>query len=95
MLKKLFLLTVLLSFSVCTAGENLVSYKKVLSDPLVSYRKGHYRNVVEIFEKSPAKADNLELQYIWASSYLELREYEKAFQKFYLIDAIELSQSKE
>ena len=94
-LKKLLLLTILLSFSVCTAGENLVSYKKVLSDPLISYRKGHYRNVVEILEKTPSKANNLELQYIWASSYLELREYEKAFQKFYLIDANELSQSKE
>lgn len=93
--KKLLLLTFVLGFSVCAKSEKNISYEQVLSDPLVSYRKGHYRNVVEIFEKSPFKANTLELQYIWASSYLELREYKKSFQKFYLIDPKKLYGSKE
>ncbi|MGL5956733.1 MAG: lytic transglycosylase domain-containing protein [Brevinema sp.] len=75
----------------CT--QNILSYQKILDDPLASYREGHYRNVVEFFEKTPERANSFELKYIWASSYLELRDYPKAFQQFYRINAEEFSQS--
>lgn len=91
---RIFLLLLLLGMSVCTKSD-IVSYDLVVADPSTSYRKGHYRNVVEIFEKSPQKANTIELQYIWGSSYRELREYQKAFEVFSQIDAQNLINSEE
>ncbi|MGL4677040.1 MAG: lytic transglycosylase domain-containing protein [Brevinema sp.] len=80
-------------FGITVCTKSVSSYQEIVNNPMSSYREGHYRNVVESFEKNPKMADNFELQYIVASSYLELRDYPKAFQQFYKIDAEKFSQS--
>ncbi len=82
-MRKIIMLLIFSSLTVC--ANSSYEEQHLPTDPLVAYRKGHYRYVAEYFEKHGA--DTLEFQYTWASSYVELREYKKAFDQFYKINA--------
>lgn len=91
---KILIFISIIGLTVCTQSNAITEdYNKTLKDPMSSYRKGHYRNVVEFFKKNSKNLDNIEKQYILASSYMELREYQKAFEAFQAIDAEELKKS--
>lgn len=87
------LIICLFTLTVCTSSNTPTSYTKVITDPVISYRKGHYRNVVQYFKTTPKALNSLEKKYILASSYMELRDYQQAFEAFHNIDAQELLHS--
>lgn len=93
MYRWIFLLIIMFSNVFCTDTKSLQSSND-LNNPLVAYRKGNYRKVMELLENSSLQESNLELQYILGSSYLELREYRKAFNQFHQIDAEKLYESQ-
>jgi len=63
-----------------------------LDNPLMKYRKGHYRKVIEDLMEDPNKINTIEIKYILGSSYLELKDYQKAFEVFYDINGFKLAE---
>ncbi|MGL4366934.1 MAG: lytic transglycosylase domain-containing protein [Brevinemataceae bacterium] len=90
-----FVILFILFFS-CTSCL-MFGYENVdpsVKEALNFYRKGSVRRAAEVFERNPNIVDNPELQFIWAKSYLEMKEYRKAFEIFYKIDAEEMYKNK-
>ncbi len=86
MRKYIFSAIWLFSLTVCASAPPEI-YVETLHDPLISYRKGHYRNVIELFEADPSIADSAKMQYLKASAYKELRDNEKALEAFQAVDS--------
>ncbi|MGL4394227.1 MAG: transglycosylase SLT domain-containing protein [Brevinema sp.] len=87
----LFLL--LFSFSSYLSGE--IVPQDIENDVVLrAYRKGFYRQVKEMFEQDPMLTNHIDLKYVLATSYLELREYDKSVEVFRAIDSDELFNNK-
>ncbi|MGL4388925.1 MAG: lytic transglycosylase domain-containing protein [Brevinema sp.] len=89
MKKNIILFLLLFSFSSYLSGTSVP--QNIENDVILrSYRKGFYRQIKEMFEQNPMLTNHIDLQYILASSYLELRDYNKSVEVFRFIDSDKL-----